>query len=165
MFEESDLIKELEAQLEAISKEIDKAKIAIKEAPKSSKMMHCKPFVSLEIPNKLFPLWNKQHNLQRKVSTEQEPVLNLTNLVNKNIIGSLISIKTGIPAEERIRKSFTTFLSKYKKMGGVQRNKTLSKATNMLLYEDEIVSSPSPTVPAVTAVAKADKKETPCQGG
>lgn len=34
MFEESDLIKELEAQLEAISKEIDKAKIAIKEAPK-----------------------------------------------------------------------------------------------------------------------------------
>ena len=45
-------------------------------------------------------------------------------------------------------------------MGGVQRNKSLSKETNMLLYEDEISSSP-PTAP----VAKADKKETPRQGG
>lgn len=165
MSEESDLIKELQAQLEAISKEIDKAKITIKEAPKSSKMMRCKPFISLEIPNKLFPLWNKQRNLQAKVSTEQKLALNLTNLVNNNIIGSLISIKTGTTAEERIRKLFAAFLSKYKKMGGVQRNKTLSKATNMLLYEDEILSSPSPPVPVVTAVAKADKKEAPCQGG
>ena len=153
MSEESGPLKELKIQLEAISKEINKAKIAIKEAPKSSKMMLGKPFVSLEIPNKLFPLWNTWRNLQgRKVNTEQEPVTNLTDLVNKNIIGNLISIKTGTRADERIRKSFTAFLSKYKRMGGVQRNKTLSKVTNMLLYEDEILRSTRrppllPTVP------------------
>ena len=60
MSKESELIKELEVQLEAISKEINKATIVIKEPPESSKMMRCKPFISLEIPNKLFPLWNKQ---------------------------------------------------------------------------------------------------------
>ena len=105
MSEESGPLKELKIQLEAISKEINKAKITIKEAPKSSKMMLGKPFVSLEIPNKLFPLWNTWCNLQgQKVNTEQEPVTNLTDLVNKNIIGNLISIKTGTRADERIRK-------------------------------------------------------------
>ena len=55
-------------------------------------------------------------------------------------------------------------------MGGVQHNKTLSKVTNMLLYEDEILRSTRrppllPTVPEqLTTVAKADKKEV-CQGG
>lgn len=159
MSKESGLIKELEARLEAISKEIDKATIAIKEPPKSSKMMRCKPFISLEIPNKLFPLWNKQRNLREKVNTVQEPALDLIKLVNKNIIGNLVSIKAGTPADECLRKLFSAFHGKYKKMGGVQRNKTLSKETNMLLYEDEISSSP-PTAP----VAKADKKKTR-QGG
>ena len=174
MSEESGPLKELKIQLEAISKEINKAKITIKEAPRSSKMMLGKPFVSLEIPNKLFLLWNNWRNLQgrRKVNTEQEPV-NLTDLVNKSIIGNLISIKTETRADERIRKSFTVFLSKYKKMGGVQRNKTLSKVTNMLLYEDEILRSTRrppllPTVPeqlTIATVAKADKKGAVCQGG
>jgi len=54
---ESALIKELEG----ISKEIDKATIVIKEP--SSKMMRYNPFISLEISNKLFPLWKKQHDL------------------------------------------------------------------------------------------------------
>lgn len=159
MSEESELIKELEVRLEAISKEIEKATIAIKEPPKSNKRMRCKPFISLEIPNKLFPLWNKQRNLREKVKTE-EPSLDLIKLVNKNIIGNLISIKAGSPADERLRKLFSAFNGKYKKMGGVQRNKTLSKDTSMLLYEDEISSSP-PTAP----VTKVDKKETPRQGG
>ena len=54
MSEESGPLKELKIQLEAINKEINKATITIKEALKSSKMMLSKPFVSLEIPNKLF---------------------------------------------------------------------------------------------------------------
>ena len=166
MSEESELVKELEARLEAIGKEIDKATIAIKEpAPTSSKIVRCKPFISLEIPCKLFPIWNKQRDLQGKVSRAEqtkEPALNLIKLVNKNIIGNLISIKTGTSADERIRKLFSAFLGKYRKMGGAQRNKTLSKTTNMLLYEDEISSSPSPSVPVT--VAKPDKKEMPCQG-
>lgn len=126
--------------------------------------MCCKPFISLEIPNKLFPPWSKQRNLREKLNTKQEPALNLIKLVNKNIIGNLISIKTRTPADERFRKLFSALHGKYKKMSGVQRNKTLSKTTKMLLYEDEILSSPSPSTVPVTTVAKADKKETPCQG-
>ena len=74
--------------------------------------------------------------------------------MNNNIIRNLISIKAGTSADELIRKLFSAFLSKYKKMGGVQRGKTLSKSTNLLLYQDEISSSSSaPTV----QVAKANK--------
>ena len=125
--EESELINKLEARLEAVNKEIDKAIIAIKELPKSTKIMRDKFYISLGIPNKLFPLWNKQQNLKERINTIQEPSLDLIMLVNKNIIGNPISIRASTPAVERLRKLFPAFHSKYKKMGGVQRNKTLSK--------------------------------------
>ena len=112
-------------ELDAIGKEVDNFSIAIKEP--SRKMKHHNASISLEIPNKLFFLWKRQHDLQQKLGKQQ---LSLIQLINKSVKGRLASVKEGTSADERIRKLFSTFHSEYTKMGGAMRNKIISKTTS-----------------------------------
>ena len=122
-------------ELDTIGKEMDKFNITVKEP--SRKMEHHNAAISLEIPNKLFFLWKRLRNLQQNLGKQQS---SLIQLINRSIKRRLASVKEGTLADERIRKLFSTFHSKYTKMGGAMRNKTMNEATNMLVFDHEVKS-------------------------
>ena len=100
------------------------------------------PDATLEIPNKLFLLWQEKLNFQGLLGCS---VSKHSYLVNEAIEGGTVNMSANL--DTKLRKEMSRVCNQYKKLRGGSRENLEAKVTKVLLFKGELTRMATPTSP------------------
>ena len=127
---------ELESKILELDEEIAAHEILVTRATNHARygaMLEKNPIANLEIPNKLFQLWNAKRSLQKRLCTS---VSKHYELLNQSIFGGVAEANDAL--ESRLQKEASRLRNKIKKLRRDGKLAEENKKTNMLVYNNEI---------------------------
>lgn len=134
----------LNKQLDAIKKQSKELNINVAGAANNLNykkfLATSNPILSLNIPNDLFLLWNKRNKLESKLGVAQTSLTSLT----ADSLGNFIRINpASATLMQRLKNKQSRFLANYRKSGGAKQKQLHTQSTNMILLQEEVISSSS----------------------